>query len=127
MNFCTTHKGRLIQLLEARGLGAFIDDADDDRMMVTVADVYSCGLSFDNFNPLALGMSDVFHAVMKLFQHEAIELMMTADLGYEQCPICFLDSNCHSHCSDHERFLVRAGDVQLERWKTLTASGPLAP
>lgn len=122
VNFCDQHRDILLDDLRVRGLSSLCILDDDDRALVQIADVVYNGASIDNFDPYGLARSLIFHAVMNLFGHNAIELMVTPDLGLEQCPVCFIDQHCPSTCKDHLRFIHWAADRQLEDWRQLTAS-----
>jgi hypothetical protein len=120
VKFCPRHDEVAHNDLSVRGLAALID-TDEERMMLSIADAHHCGLTFDNFNPYAQLVSDIFHAVMGMFESEAIELMVAdgKELGLEECPVCFLDSHCLSRCGDHDKIIHYLANRQVEKWRTL--------
>lgn len=121
MNFCKQHSDLLLDDLRARGLSSLCIIDDDERALNHIADTMTNGFTLDNFDPYGQARSQIFHAVMNLFGSHAIELMVTPDLGMEQCPICFLDEHCPSSCTNHLRFIHRAADGQLATWRRISA------
>lgn len=121
MNFCAPHSAHLVAALEALGLGAFVDVDDLGLVERHVLDSYFNGVTIDNFDPYGLAAWHLHAAVLAYFGSEAIELTLTSDLGYEQCPACFLDDHCPSRCGDHRRLLETLARKQLAHWRELSA------
>lgn len=119
MRLCDTHQLVAQVDLEQMGLWSLCD-TDDERMTLAIIDSTCTGLTFDNFNPYAETVSTLFHAVMDLFGSEAIELTLTEDLGYEYCPVCFLDHHCPSRCASHDKLIHAITAQQQRRWIELS-------